>query len=250
MIFNLSVTAQSPRQGPISSASHCEAVKPPCVSLTQTSCQNGWMYTFRVEARSQGRKVVTRGQGRRRKSGLRRRSSSQQSVSITFCISQITHEAQVYLSRRAEADSQMVATKPYDWTYTTTYASMLNNAELSNALWTPGVPSDAHHSIPIAEISRSDRILSFAQITIFEGFTRGNIAYPCSQVRRSFLLTIHSESRSSLQRSSTQRVMPICAFIHSGFTQRVESYSSMHTTRANTARASQCSRSSCRTRCH
>ena len=49
-------------------------------------------------------------------------------MSITFCISQITHEDQVYLSRRAEADSEMVATKLYDWTYTTTYASILDNA--------------------------------------------------------------------------------------------------------------------------
>ena len=117
--------------------------------------------------------MVTRGRGRRRKSGLRRRSSAQESVSITFCISQITHDVQVYLSRRAEADSQMVATKPNDWTYTTTYASISDNAELSNALWTPGVPSDPHHAIPIAEMSRSDRILSFAQITRSSGVSRG-----------------------------------------------------------------------------
>ncbi len=94
-------------------------------------------------------------------------------MSIALCVSLIAHDTHVYLSRRTGPDSQiplpqMVATKPYDWTYTTTYAGSLDDAGSSNAQWTPAEPSNAHHSIPIAELSRPDPILFYAEIPLFD----------------------------------------------------------------------------------
>ena len=62
----------------------------------------------------------------------------------------------------------MVATKPYDWTYTTTYGGSLDDAGSNNAQWTPAELSNAHHSIPIAELSRPDPILYYAEIPLFD----------------------------------------------------------------------------------
>lgn len=78
----------------------------------------------------------------------------------------------MYLYRRTGADvqiplPQMVTTKPYDWTCTTTYASSLDDAGSSNAQWTPSEPSNAHHSIPIAKLSRPDLILFYMEIPLF-----------------------------------------------------------------------------------
>ena len=63
---------------------------------------------------------------------------------------------------------KMVETKPYDWTYTTTYGGSLDDAGLGNAQWTPGEPSNVQHSIPIAELSRPDPILFYAEIPLFD----------------------------------------------------------------------------------
>ena len=63
---------------------------------------------------------------------------------------------------------KMVETKPYDWTYTTTYGGSLDDVGLGNAQWTPGEPSNIHHLIPIAELSRPDPILFYAEIPLFE----------------------------------------------------------------------------------
>lgn len=63
---------------------------------------------------------------------------------------------------------QTVATKPYDWTYTTTYAGSLDEAGSGNAQWVPGESTKAQHTIPIAELSRPDPILFYAEIPIFE----------------------------------------------------------------------------------
>lgn len=77
-----------------------------------------------------------------------------------------------------------VPTKPYDWTYTTTYAghegddgstSALSSApaaptvaETIPAVWRAADPEDASESIPIAELSRPDPILFYAEIPLFE----------------------------------------------------------------------------------
>jgi len=59
------------------------------------------------------------------------------------------------------------ATKPYDWTYTTTYGghSPSSSTELS---WQPADPEDESHAIPMAELARQDPILFYAEIPLFE----------------------------------------------------------------------------------
>jgi type 2A phosphatase activator TIP41 len=73
-----------------------------------------------------------------------------------------------------------VPTKPYDWTYTTTYAghpsshsednSPLHFSRLSKSTipWTPADPDNLSHSIPMAELTRPDPILFYAEIPLFE----------------------------------------------------------------------------------
>lgn len=77
-----------------------------------------------------------------------------------------------------------VATKPYDWTYTTTYAghegddgststlssvsAATTTTEMIPAVWKPADPEDPSDSIPIAELSRPDPILFYAEIPLFE----------------------------------------------------------------------------------
>ena len=75
--------------------------------------------------------------------------------------------------RRTGAGSQLpmpqtVPTKPYDWTYTTTYAGSLDDASSESAQWVPAEPTNALHTIPIAELSRPDPILFYAEIPLFE----------------------------------------------------------------------------------
>jgi hypothetical protein len=77
------------------------------------------------------------------------------------------------MSRSTGADSQIpmpevVTTKPYDWTYTTTYAGSLDDPGSGNVQWAPADPSIPHHSIPIAELSRPDPILFYAEIPLFD----------------------------------------------------------------------------------
>lgn len=68
-----------------------------------------------------------------------------------------------------------VATKPYDWTYTTTYighqeaASEYSTfAESPQMSWRPADPEEPSNAIPMAELSRPDPILFYAEIPLFE----------------------------------------------------------------------------------
>lgn len=76
-----------------------------------------------------------------------------------------------------------VATKPYDWTFTTTYPghqvleleakkhsdSEDVNIPTSTAVsWTAADPENPSNSIPMAELSRPDPILFYAEIPLFE----------------------------------------------------------------------------------
>ncbi|KAF8258589.1 TIP41-like family-domain-containing protein [Lactarius quietus] len=92
--------------------------------------------------------------------------------------------ADAWLKSRTGADSQIPMPK-----------MMMGS---SNAQWTPAEPSNAHHSIPIAELSRPDPILFYAEIPLFED-------------------ELHDNGASHLL-----RVMPTCIFILSRFTLRVD----------------------------
>lgn len=60
-----------------------------------------------------------------------------------------------------------VLAKPYDWTYTTMYSGHEVNCPASIS-WTPANSDDPTHAIPIAELSRQDPILFYAEIPLFE----------------------------------------------------------------------------------
>lgn len=68
-----------------------------------------------------------------------------------------------------------VATKPYDWTYTTTYSGhqettseYSTSAASSQISWRPADPEEPSNAIPMAELSRPDPILFYAEIPLFE----------------------------------------------------------------------------------
>lgn len=61
---------------------------------------------------------------------------------------------------------QTVQAKPYDWTYTTTYPGHND----SDSTFTPSWQSveGTTHEIPLAELTRPDPILFYAEIPLFE----------------------------------------------------------------------------------
>jgi len=65
-----------------------------------------------------------------------------------------------------------VATKPYDWTYTTTYIghqeTPSEDSASSHLSWGPSDPEEPSNAIPMAELSRPDPILFYAEIPLFE----------------------------------------------------------------------------------
>ena len=58
--------------------------------------------------------------------------------------------------------------KPYDWTYTTTYAGHSEGASSSEVAWKEEDLENTAHGIPIAELTRPDPILFYAEIPLFE----------------------------------------------------------------------------------
>jgi type 2A phosphatase activator TIP41 len=67
-----------------------------------------------------------------------------------------------------------VLTKPYDWTYTTTYPGHFDQDDSNPAstslscLWKPADPENPSNVIPLAELSRQDPILFYAEVPLFE----------------------------------------------------------------------------------
>lgn len=60
-----------------------------------------------------------------------------------------------------------VLAKPYDWTYTSMYSGHEVNRPAFMS-WNPANCDDPTHVIPIAELSRQDPILFYAEIPLFE----------------------------------------------------------------------------------
>ncbi|KAI0258487.1 type 2A phosphatase activator TIP41 [Gloeopeniophorella convolvens] len=192
-IFDWTVTAET---RPISSATHCDVLQAelgiPLPEMTfgnnllqVTHRPTGWSYAFRVEDALREVKNGPLGDG-------------DGGVKVGY--------ADAWLKSRTGADSQIpmpktVETKSYDWTYTTTYAGTLHEAGSDNAEWRAGEPENPHHEIPIAELSRPDPILFYAEIPLFEDELHDNGA-------SHLLIRI--------------RVMPTCIFILSRFTLRVD----------------------------
>lgn len=90
-----------------------------------------------------------------------------------------------------------VLAKPYDWTYTTTYSG----SSPTSLPWLPSDPHNPTQTIPMAELTRPDPILFYAEIPLFED-------------------ELHDNGSSAL--IVRIRVMPTCIFILSRFTLRVD----------------------------
>jgi type 2A phosphatase activator TIP41 len=63
---------------------------------------------------------------------------------------------------------------PYDWTYTSTYAGTPSApfeeslALCTSSSWTVADSENTSHSIPLAELTRPDPILFYAEIPLYE----------------------------------------------------------------------------------
>lgn len=57
-------------------------------------------------------------------------------------------------------------TKPYDWTYTSVYPGHFTAQDKFS--FDAGDPENARHAIPIAELTRQDPILFYAEIPLYE----------------------------------------------------------------------------------
>lgn len=61
-----------------------------------------------------------------------------------------------------------VQAKPYDWTYTTAYIGTESSSQNQVASWIQANLDDPSHTIPMAELTRPDPILFYAEIPLFE----------------------------------------------------------------------------------
>ena len=61
-----------------------------------------------------------------------------------------------------------VPTKPYDWTYTTVYAGHDASSIGPSIEFVVADPDDETPAIPIAELTRPDPILFYAEVPLFE----------------------------------------------------------------------------------
>ncbi|PSR93800.1 hypothetical protein PHLCEN_2v4695 [Hermanssonia centrifuga] len=59
-------------------------------------------------------------------------------------------------------------TKPYDWTYTTMYPGHALASSSSLISWQTADSDNPSHTIPLAELTRQDPILFYAEIPLFE----------------------------------------------------------------------------------
>lgn len=111
-----------------------------------------------------------------------------------------------------------VATKPYDWTYTTTYPGHSLEFPSTYASWTLANEDNPRHTIPLAELTRQDPILYYAEIPLFEDELHDNgSSHLLTRIVSSSHLTV-----TASEPGPSQRVMPTCFFILSRFTLRVD----------------------------
>ena len=61
-----------------------------------------------------------------------------------------------------------VPTKPFDWTYTTLYPGHTEPSSATSILWEPADRNNPKHTIPLAELTRQDPILFYAEIPLYE----------------------------------------------------------------------------------
>lgn len=111
-----------------------------------------------------------------------------------------------------------VPTKPYDWTYTTVYSG--SSGEGVPAEFMHADPENPLHAIPLAELTRPDPILFYAEIPLFEDelHDNGSSDLVIRIVNAGYMRFVTTR----LTELFLQRVMPTCIFILSRFTLRVD----------------------------
>ncbi|GLB34132.1 putative type 2A phosphatase activator TIP41 [Lyophyllum shimeji] len=189
-VFDWFITAST---NPISNAADCDALQAslgfPLPEMTFGSNvltlehrASGWKYTFSTDA---ALRAVKNGELEEGDGG----------VKVGY--------ADKWLESRTGPSSTLpmpktVPTKPYDWTYTSTYPGHENRDVES---WSEADPANPSHAIPMAELTRPDPILFYAEIPLFED-------------------ELHDNGSSNLL--VRIRVMPTCIFILARFTLRVD----------------------------
>ncbi|KAG5648775.1 hypothetical protein DXG03_000124 [Asterophora parasitica] len=195
-VFDWSITAST---NPISNAADCDALQatlgfplPEMTfgrnTLTLEHRSSGWKYKFTTDG---ALKAVKNGELEEGDGG----------VKVGY--------ANKWLESRTGPSSTLpmpktVPTKPYDWTYTTIYTGHEHSGEAGEdpvAAWTLADSDNPAHAIPMAELTRPDPILFYAEIPLFED-------------------ELHDNGSSNLL--IRIRVMPTCFFILARFTLRVD----------------------------
>ncbi|GBE79866.1 type 2A phosphatase activator TIP41 [Sparassis latifolia] len=184
------------RTNPISNAGECDALQValsgmplPEMTFGNNALElkhktSGWQYAFTTEASLKAVKNGELGEG-------------DGAVKVGH--------ADAWLKSRSGPSSQLpmpktVPTKPYDWTYTTIYPGHAI-ATSDSVSWQPAEADNSSHTIPLAELTRQDPILFYAEIPLFED-------------------ELHDNGTSQL--IIRIRVMPTCLFILSRFTLRID----------------------------
>lgn len=112
-----------------------------------------------------------------------------------------------------------VETKPYDWTYTTTYSGHEPSTSAVALAWEPADSSNPTHSIPMSELTRRDPILYYAHTTLYEDELHDNgSSSVLARVVRAHRYLISDSTHSTF----VQRVMPTFLFVLLRFCLRVD----------------------------
>ncbi|KAG6845424.1 hypothetical protein H0H87_009331 [Tephrocybe sp. NHM501043] len=218
---------------PISNASECDSLHaslgfplPEMTfgrnTLTLEHHQSGWKYSFTTDAALRAVKngVLQQGDGGVKVGYADKWLQSRYPTYFSCRVYRFT------IRHRTGPSSNLpmpvtVPTKSYDWTYTTAYTGHepLDAPSQSPITWTPADLDNPLHSIPLAELTRPDPILFYAEIPLFEDELHDNgssnllvriVSLPCA-----FPI-------DSTKRLAPQRVMPSCIFILARFTLRVD----------------------------
>ena len=112
-----------------------------------------------------------------------------------------------------------VAAKPYDWTYTTTYAGHHPDAPSDSDMWTDADPDDPAHTTSLSELTKPDPILFYAEVPLFEDELHDNGS---SQLLVRIVCILSLDVAWLCAHVLLKRVMPTCIFILARFTLRVD----------------------------
>jgi type 2A phosphatase activator TIP41 len=150
-----------------------------CLLLKHT--KTGWEYRFDAESALKG---VRMGEAR----------PGEPDVKVGYSKAWMDSRADIPI----ESQFKPVVTKPYDWTYTTTYAGHTTSGQSD---FVPASATDPSQQIPISQLTRPDPILYYSEVLLFED-------------------ELHDNGCSTL--NIRVRVMPTCFFLLARFTLRVD----------------------------